>query len=178
LEEAFEDNEAPAAAVGVDGAEVALVVLVPGPDAIPERLPGVTEAGNLSLRKTPKKAQAGFYAQMVAGHVLVTIREAFVVAPNLAAARAVAMRTPGHDAYGRARVECLLATRVTRTSLEGVRWNDTDAGTVLNDTNSELLINQKGQAKEIQPLDLTAEPELIELLSRVDAEALAANRNA
>jgi hypothetical protein len=32
LAEAFEDNEAPAAAVAVDGAELDLVVLVPGDD--------------------------------------------------------------------------------------------------------------------------------------------------
>jgi hypothetical protein len=50
LDEAIEDNEAPSAAVGVDG-EVALVVLVPDVDgAIPDRMPTTTQAGNLSLK--------------------------------------------------------------------------------------------------------------------------------
>lgn len=47
LAEAFEDNEAPAAAVAVEGAELALVVLAPSEDVVPERMPGRTQAGNL-----------------------------------------------------------------------------------------------------------------------------------
>ena len=39
LAEAFADNEAPAAPVAVDGAELALVVLAPPYDVIPERMP-------------------------------------------------------------------------------------------------------------------------------------------
>ncbi len=42
LEEAFEDNEAPAAAVGVNDDEVALVVLVPGSEVVPEQTPSTT----------------------------------------------------------------------------------------------------------------------------------------
>lgn len=42
LTEAFEDNEAPAAPVGVAGDELSLIVLVPGEDAVPERMPGTT----------------------------------------------------------------------------------------------------------------------------------------
>src|SRR3954452_19347102 len=50
LAEAFEDNEAAAAAVGVDADEVSLVVVVPpASQAIPEQMPGRTAAGNLSL---------------------------------------------------------------------------------------------------------------------------------
>ena len=48
---AFEDNEAPAVAVSVNGAEIELAVLVPDIDVVPERMPGVTDAGNLSLRR-------------------------------------------------------------------------------------------------------------------------------
>src|SRR5438309_2076678 len=49
LSEAFEDNEAPAAPVGVEGNEVAIVVLVPGAEIVPERIPQMTAAGNLSM---------------------------------------------------------------------------------------------------------------------------------
>ena len=55
LTEAFEDNEAFAAVAGVHGDEVALVVLVPGPDVVPERMPRLTDAGNLSIPKITKK---------------------------------------------------------------------------------------------------------------------------
>jgi hypothetical protein len=47
LVEAFEDNEAPAAPIGVDGAELSLVVLVPPESAVPERMPA-TMAGTAS----------------------------------------------------------------------------------------------------------------------------------
>src|SRR4051812_13693880 len=43
LAEAFDDNEAPAAAVGVIGGEVALAVLVPNTDAVPDRYPSVSQ---------------------------------------------------------------------------------------------------------------------------------------
>lgn len=83
LAEAFEDNEAPAAAVGIDGVELSPIVLVPGEEAVPERLPTTTQAGNLALRKLPKGERSAFYLLLMAGHVLVTLREAFAVVPGV-----------------------------------------------------------------------------------------------
>ena len=117
LEEAFEDNEAPAAAVGVADGEASLVVLVPSTDALPERRPTVTDAGNLSLRKLTKSDKADLYKLLVAGYVLVTIREAFAVAPSLVATRVAVLRASEPDAYGARRLECLLAARFTRQAL-------------------------------------------------------------
>jgi hypothetical protein len=51
LTEAFEDNEAPAAMAGVHDSEASIVVLVPDVEVVPERMPKLTEAGNLSLAK-------------------------------------------------------------------------------------------------------------------------------
>ncbi|GIH73102.1 hypothetical protein [Sphaerimonospora thailandensis] len=172
LAEAFDDNEAPAAAVGVTGGEVALAVLVPGTDAVPSRYPSLTEAGNVSLRQTPKKLAAAFYAQMVCGYALVTIREAFAVAPALSSARIVAVRLSEPDAYGQSRLECMLASRITRAALDGVKWADADAATVINDVSSELLVSQKGAAKNMFPLDLTREPELAALVASIDPSDL------
>jgi hypothetical protein len=50
LAEAFEDNEAAAAPVGVTDSEASVVVLVPSTSAVPERIPTMTAAGNVSLR--------------------------------------------------------------------------------------------------------------------------------
>ncbi len=101
LAEAFEDNEAPAAPVGIDGTELSLILLVPGEDAVPERLPATTQAGNLTLRKLPKGERSALYQLLIAGHVLVTLREAFAVAPGVEAARVIAVRRGGPDIYGR-----------------------------------------------------------------------------
>ena len=48
MTEAFGDNEAPAAPIGLDGDELSLAVLVPAGSTVPERMPATTQAGNLT----------------------------------------------------------------------------------------------------------------------------------
>jgi hypothetical protein len=166
LAEAFADNEAPAAPVGIDGSELSLIVLVPDQDAVPERLPATTQAGNLTLRKLPKGERSALYLLLVAGHILVTLREAFAVAPGVAAARVIAVRRAGPGIYGRPVLDCMAAGRWTRTAFNGVRWADADAGSILAGTAAELVLNHKrGQGL---PVDLSAEPEIRDLLSALD----------
>lgn len=116
LAEAFEDNEAPAAPVGIDGTELSLIVLVPDEDAVPERLPATTQAGNLTLRKLPKSERSALYLLLIAGHVLVTLREAFAVAPGVNAARVIAVRRGSPDIYGRAVLDCMWTSPPSRKS--------------------------------------------------------------
>jgi hypothetical protein len=170
---AFEDNEAAAAPLGVDGAEVALVVLAPPESVVPERMPGTTAAGNLSLRKLPKGDRAALYTLAVMGHVVVTVKEALAVAPGLQSVRVVALRSGGTDAYGRPRLDCVLAGRWTRAAFAGVQWQTADALRVAEDTASELLVDLKG-GKELQPIDLTDQPGIRALLGVVDADELTA----
>ncbi|MGH3248169.1 MAG: hypothetical protein ACRDOI_18495 [Trebonia sp.] len=166
LAEAFEDNEAPAAPVGIAGAELSLIVLVPGEDAVPERLPSTTQAGNLTLRKLPKGERSALYLLLIAGHVLVTLREAFAVAPGVDAARVIAVRRGGPDIYGHSGLDCMVAGRWTRAALNGVRWADADAGKILAGTATELVLNQK--RGQVFPVDLSTEPEIRDLLSTMD----------
>ncbi|MEV1290091.1 hypothetical protein [Micromonospora sp. NPDC049679] len=169
LEEAFEDNDAPAAAVGVTGDDVSLVVLVPPVEqVVPERMPTTTQAGNLSLKKLPQGERANYYGLFVYGQVLVTVREALAVAPGLASTRVVVLRNDGQDSYGRPRVSCLLAARFARQALDGVRWESSDAAAIINDVSAELLLNQRGRTGELMPLDLSAEPALTALIEAVD----------
>lgn len=174
LAEAFEDNEAPAVPVALNGSEVSLVILAPGPDFVPERFPSRTTAGNISLKKLTKTERASYYTLTLCGYLLVTLREAFAVAPGLSAARAVVLRTDRIDAYGRAQVSCMLAGHFERRSFDGVRWDAVNAATVVNDTSDNLMINQKGAAKEPYPLDLRFEPELQALVNAVDITELTA----
>lgn len=171
LAEAFEDNEAPAAPVAVDGAELALVVLAPPYDVVPERMPDLTQAGNLTLRKLPKGERSALYGLLVFGHLLVTMREAFAVAPGITAIRSVVLRHAGTDAYGRPRLECLLAGRFLRSAFDGVRWRDADASRIVQDTATELLVNLRRGA-ELQPINLSKEPEIQKVIDHVDFEEL------
>lgn len=173
LAEAFEDNEATAAPLGVDGDEVALVVLAPPESVVPERMPGTTAAGNLSLRKMAKGERAAMYTLAVMGHVVVTIKEALAVAPGVQSVRVVALRLAGTDAYGQPRLECLVAGRWTRAAFAGVRWQSADAATVAQDTAAELVVKLKG-GKELQPLELSDQPAVRALLEVVDVEELTA----
>jgi hypothetical protein len=166
LAEAFEDNEAPAAAVGIDGAELTLIVLVPDEGTVPERMPATTQAGNLTLRKLPKGERSALYLMLIAGHVLVTLREAFAVAPGAQAARLIAVRRGSQDIYGRTSLDCMLAGRWARSAFNGVRWADAEAVDILAGTAIELLLNQK--RGQVLPVDLAAEPEIRALLSGMD----------
>ncbi len=172
LADAFEDNEAPAVPVALTGSEVSIVILAPGLDFVPERIPARTAAGNLSLKKLTKTERASYYALTLCGYLLVTLRETFAVAPGLGSARAVVLRTDRIDAYGRVRLECMLAGRFERRSFDGIRWDAADAAAIVNDTAGNLLIKQKGAAKELYPLDLHAEPELQALVNAVDLTEL------
>ena len=172
LAEAFEDNDAAAAAVGVQGDEVSLVVLVPPVSAVPERRPTLTAAGNLSLKKFTKRETADLYKLLVCGHVLVTVKETFAVAPGLASASVVALRPAAPDAYGAVRPEVLVTARFTRAALRGIRWSDADAAQVVNDAAAEATFVQKGATKELTPIDLSKEPDLQALVEAVDFEDL------
>jgi hypothetical protein len=173
LEEAFEDNEAPSAAVGVIADEVSLVVLVPTVEqVVPERMPTTTQAGNLSLRKLPQRERADYYKLFVCGQVLVTVREAFAVAPAIGSARVAVVRHEGPDSYGRPRVSCLLAAKLDRRALNGVRWETADAAAIVNDTSTERLLYPRARTGELLPLNLETEPALADLINTVDLAEL------
>jgi hypothetical protein len=171
---AFEDNEAAATAVGVDGTEVSLVVLVPSESAVPDRKPTTTQAGNLSLKKLTKTETADFYKLLVAGHMLVTLREAFAVVPRLTAARIVAIRAAEKDAYGALKAEVLMAGLCQRSALAGVRWKDVDSTRIFNDAMTEKVAVQRGATGALQPVPLASEPSLQALVDAIDLEELAA----
>ncbi|MGH3156439.1 MAG: hypothetical protein ACRDNF_07695, partial [Streptosporangiaceae bacterium] len=172
LAEAFEDNEAAAAAIGVDRDqdEVTLAVLVPGEDAVPERMPDKTQAGNLTLRKLTKAERSSFYQLLVSGHVLVTLRETFAVAPGINFVRLVAVRPTAPDVYGRKHLECMLAGRWTRRAFHGVQWQDANAGKILGETAVELVINVK--RAQLVPVDLADQPEITAFLKSIDTDEL------
>lgn len=175
LEEAFEDNDAPAAAVGVTGDEASLVVLVPPVDqVVPERMPTTTQAGNLSFRKLPQRERADYYKLFVYGQVLVTVREALAVAPGIASTRVAVLRNDGRDSYGHPRVSCLLAARFDRRALNGVQWESADAAAIIKDASTEVLLNPRARTGELSPIDLSAEPALTALIQAVDLTELTA----
>jgi hypothetical protein len=172
LTRAFEDNEAAAAAVGAEGDEVSLVVVVPPEDCIPERKPTTTAAGNLSLKKLTKRDTADLYKLVVAGFALVTVKEAFAVAPAITTTRVVAVR---HGDRIRT-PEPVMGATISRRSLRAASWDSTDAWTILQQCAGELATREKGVTKALQPLDLAQHPQLEPLLEAIDFDDLAEAR--
>lgn len=166
LTEAFEDNDAPAAVAGVDDGEASVVVMAPGIEVVPERMPKLTPAGNLSLAKLTKSLRNSYYVRLVCGHVLVTVREALAVAPGLRAVRVAVIRRPPANAYGDPTAECLLAALFTRQRLQGVQWQSADAIRIVQDVSAELRIRLSA-AHALLPLDLAKEPSLAALLQDI-----------
>ncbi|HEX4216079.1 MAG TPA: hypothetical protein VIA06_22395 [Candidatus Dormibacteraeota bacterium] len=173
LAEAFEDNEAPAAAVSVDGSVLGLAVLVPGIEVVPERMPRRTDTGALVIQRITKTTRAAFYRLVVCGHLLATLREAFAVAPSITSIRAAVIRQSAPDQDGRRRPECLFAGRFARHALEGVLWAQANAAEIVIDTVNEARFRLAGRTKELAPLDLAEEGELALLLGAVESEELA-----
>jgi hypothetical protein len=81
------------------------------------------------------------------------------------------LRHRGPDAYGRPRLKCLLAGRFLRSAFDGVRWQDASAGTIVEDTATELLVNLR-RGTELQPINLSQEPEIQKVIDLVDHDEL------
>lgn len=172
LAAAFEDNDATAVPVGIEGGMASIAVLVPGEQAIPDRLPSTTPAGNLSLRQATKAQRNSLYVEMVAGYALATIKEALAVCPGLVAVKVVTFRGCPADAYGRARAEVVAATTVPRHSLDGIRWSQASASKILNDASSELYLNQNSRSFALDALAPASFPGMQEFLEHLDLEEL------
>ena len=141
-----------------------MALLAPDPAAVPERHPTTTAAGNLSLKKLTKGEIADLYKQLVAGLVLVTVKEVFAVAPGITDIRIVVLRdTPG-DPYGKIHAESILAAHIPRAALNAVQWTRVDALSIVNKISSELLTRTAGPSKAFAPLDLRTEPEIARLI--------------
>ncbi|MDX6287652.1 MAG: hypothetical protein QOG53_3137 [Frankiales bacterium] len=172
LAQAFEDNDAAAAPVGVSRGEASVITVVPNAEDVPDSKPSTTTAGNPTTKKLTKQERADLYLAMVAGYILVTVKEAFAVAPTLKYVRIVAVRDPGPDAYGHQRVEPILAAKFARGALLGVQWRSIDAPQIMSEIAADLVVNVLGRNKELATLDLRAEPDIAKLIAKVDVGEL------
>ena len=130
-------------------------------------MPGVTDVGNLSIRKMTKRQSADLYKVLVSGYLLVTAKEALAAAPGLTELSVVAVRPGPLDAYGTRPVEAVMAARIARANLAGIRWDYADSPQIIHETASDLVTNQRGASRELHPLDLALDPDLGPALASV-----------
>jgi len=172
LTRAFEDNDAAAAVLSINRSEASLVVMVPDDTVVPDRYPTTTDIGNLSIRKMTKKDRDAYYRELVAGDLLVTVREAFAVAPGLASARIVAVRAGAPNGFGAVTAEALTAAAFDRKTLDGVAWDQASATSILHDASNDLVVNYRGAALTVAPIDLAKEPDVAKLVAAIDLDEL------
>lgn len=152
LEGAFDDNDAPVEVLAVEGGVLVLRTVVPAPGVLPERMPGVTEAGNVSLRRMTRTQAAELYRALVAGIVLVTAKEALAAVPGAGAVRISAVRAASPDPSGRPDHETLIDAGLQRSVLDAVRWTEQDAWPILRAVAEPLRFRTTGQAQHLEGL--------------------------
>lgn len=175
LEDAFEDNQAPAAAINCEGDEVAVVMLYESPDLVPERKPALTPPGKPTLHKRNKTERNELYAASLASNVLATLKETFAVGPGIRKVAVMVIRKDESPQHSRPILSCLYCGQFERSRLEQIDWSRIDPLAELTSVPG-ALIERKGRTAEISPLNLSEVPDLAVLLRSV-AEKLGCEAN-
>jgi hypothetical protein len=74
--------------------------------------------------------------------------------------------------YGRPCASCIFAVRFDRAAFDGIRWADVRSDEVVSQAGVEQVADPKGAAKELTPIDLSAEPNLCAVVDAVDLDEL------
>jgi hypothetical protein len=166
LEQAFADNEAPAAAIDCDGPRTTVVMQFIPPEAIvPERKPARTPTGKPTLKKRTKTEINALYLQALGSNVLATVKEVFAVAPGTEVVQMLVVRY----ATSKAHVGELAAiyvgefNRVTFAGASGTR----DPAVALS-LATEAILNLKGKTEAVSPIVLEGRSDLANVLAVVE----------
>ena len=168
VDAAYEDNECAAAPIDVAGATLTVAMVMPPIDFVPELMAGTTPTRKISVKKRSKTARNELYAESLASHAIATVREAFAVAPSVDRVKLLVV-TRGGPLNALAP---LYAGTVERQHAEGVTWSQTNVLPFLVGRD-DALINLTGRTNEVAAVDLSGEPDLADVLSRIDSDLTA-----
>jgi hypothetical protein len=166
LEAAFADNEAPAAPINCEGDTVTVTMKFEGPEIVPERMGAYTPTGKPTLKKRPKGELNRLYLDSLASHVLATVKEALAEALGVSTVTVLVLReeVKGKQAGSLAAIYVGQFTRQAHPPENS--WRELDPARTIESAPGAML-NMKGVAEEVSPLDLGEENELQEVLERV-----------
>lgn len=167
LEEAFADNEAPAAAIDCDGDRTTVVMQFVPPEAIvPERKPARTPTGKHTLKKRTKTEINALYLEALGSNVLATVKETFAVAPGTDVVQMLVVRRETDKKHAN-ELAAIYVGEFDRASYAGVS-GARKAGRVL-ELAAESVLNLKGKTEAVSPIDLAGEEDLESVLAEVES---------
>lgn len=165
LEEAFEDNHAPAVPVDCAQGEATIVMIYPAPSIVPDQKAAVTPSGKPTIHRRSKTEQYELYAQSLASNILATVREGFAVAPGL---RRIVILSVAKDTAvgGIPTISAIAVTGFDKALVDEFNWDRLDPWRTI-EAATPALINRGGRAGELAPLDLTSEPDIASVVKQV-----------
>lgn len=164
LEQAFADNESPAAPIDCDGERTTVVMRFSSPEAIvPERKPAQTPGGKRTLKKRSKTETNALYLEALGSNVLATVKEAFAVAPGTKVVQMLVIRREADKKHAGELVAIYIGEFDRHRYASG---NFGTPGAALVSA-PEAVLNLKGKTEQVAPIDLSERPDLQQVLAQV-----------
>jgi len=165
LESAFADNEAPAAPIDCEGERTTVVMEFQSPEAIvPERKPARTPTGKPTLKKRTKTEINRLYLEALGSNVLATVKEAFAVVPGTQVVQLLVIRREV-DGKHAGELAAIYLGEFDRAHYEGASGSRDPAEALTRAP--EAVLELKGRAGQVAPIDLSDEDGLATVLDQV-----------
>lgn len=173
LEKAFEDNEAPAAAVSCQDSRVDVILRWPSlDDVVPEQKAALTPTGKPTIKKRAKGERAELYLEALSSHALATVKEALAVCPKIEEVGIAVARSSADPARGDQTLEPIALAILNRDDLAGINWqNINPTASFLGIGEGRIGMRGKGANKTLFGLDLTDSPDEHRFITQI-AEGL------
>ncbi len=165
LEQAFADNESPAAPLDCEGNRTTVVMQFIQSEAIvPERKPALTPGGKRTLKKRTKTETNALYLEALGSHVLATVKEAFAVAPGIDVVQMLVIRREVDKKHA-GELAAIYVGEFDRAQYESASGSRSPGRALA--LASEAVLNLKGKTEQVAPIDLSDQPELQQVLDQV-----------
>jgi hypothetical protein len=167
LEQAFADNEAPAAPIDCEGSRTTVVMQFVAPEVIvPERKPARTPTGKPTLKKRTKTEISALYLQALGSNVLATVKEAFAVAPGTDVVQMLVVRRET-DKKHTGELAAIYVGAFDRASYAGASGRRNPARSL--SLAGEAMLNLKGKTEAVSPIDIGGREDLVSVLVQVES---------
>ncbi len=162
LEQAFADNEAPAAAIDCEGDHTTVVMQFVKPESIiPEKKPSRTPTGKRTLKKRTKTEINALYLQALGSNVLATVKEAFAVAPGTHSVQTIVVREEEGGSLG-----VIYLGRFDRSGYAALDSARDPARSL--EMAEDVEINLRGRTEEVTRLGLSGRKDLSAVVTSIE----------